>query len=102
MRATGWLTTPAEGSQLAGRDGTGGDARVAANEMAGAFRARVAVAYLSKGNRFFSLFLTARPSAWPQPPIFFAFHSLALSLFSSKTEDVFDGAVGIDLGTTYS
>ena len=71
-------------------------------EWQGAFRARVAVAYLSKCNRFFSLFLTARPSAWPQPPIFFPFHSLALSLFSSKMEDVFDGAVGIDLGTTYS
>ena len=65
---------------------------------------RVAVAYLSGPSRFFFLFISL---VRPQPG-FTLSHFLTLSLsflalsFSSKMEDVFDGAVGIDLGTTYS
>ena len=75
---------------------------VAAN---GAFRirARVAVAYLSRSGRFFSF---DRPSSLQLGlSLFHLLHSFPspLSLFISlKMDELFDGAVGIDLGTTYS
>ena len=75
---------------------------MAANEMAGAFRARVAVAYLSRVGSifFFALALSGFASA---SPISFSLSLLLSRSFStSKMDDLFDGAVGIDLGTTYS
>lgn len=52
--------------------------------------------FFSSSSRSSGPQLLASPSSTPSSP------PSSLFLFSSKMEDAFDGAIGIDLGTTYS